>query len=136
VEVIEETFIAGRFPFAPDVLDGGVLLLETSEELLPARHVGWIVRALGERGILAAVAAVLVARPPVSDFTRRPPAAERARLRAEQRDVVTGIISRYNPDAVVCAGIPFGHTRPQWILPHGGTITVDGTARRVTADYS
>ncbi len=61
---------------------------------------------------------------------------ERARLRAEQRDVVTGIISRYNPDAVVCVGVPFGHTRPQWILPHGGTITVDGTARRVTADYS
>jgi muramoyltetrapeptide carboxypeptidase LdcA involved in peptidoglycan recycling len=77
-----------------------------------------------------------VARPPVSDFTRRPPTAERARLRAEQRDVVTGITSRYNPDAVVCAGIPFGHTRPQWILPHGGTITVDGTAHRVTADYS
>ena len=48
----------------------------------------------------------------------------------------TGIIGRYNPDAVVCVGIPFGHTRPQWILPHGGTITVDGTARRVTADYS
>ena len=50
-----------------------VLPLETSEELLPARHVGWIVRALGERGILAAVDAVLVARPPVSDFTHRPP---------------------------------------------------------------
>jgi muramoyltetrapeptide carboxypeptidase LdcA involved in peptidoglycan recycling len=136
VEVIEKIFVAGRFPFPPDVLDGGVLLLETSEELLPARQVGWIVRALGERGILAAVDAVLVARPAVSDFTRRPPAAERARLRAEQRDVVTAIISRYNPDAVVCVGIPFGHTRPQWILPHGGTITVDGTARRVTADYS
>ena len=29
MEVIEETFIAGRFSFAPDVLDGGVLLLET-----------------------------------------------------------------------------------------------------------
>jgi muramoyltetrapeptide carboxypeptidase LdcA involved in peptidoglycan recycling len=136
VEVIEETFIAGRFSFAPDVLEGGVLLLETSEELLPARYVGWIVRALGERGILAAVDAVLVARPPVSDFTRRPPAGERARLRAEQRDVVTGIIGQYNPDAVVCVGVPFGHTRPQWILPHGGTITVDGAARRVTADYS
>jgi muramoyltetrapeptide carboxypeptidase LdcA involved in peptidoglycan recycling len=37
---------------------------------------------------------------------------------------------------VVCVGIPFGHTRPQWILPHGGAITVDGAARRVTADYS
>jgi muramoyltetrapeptide carboxypeptidase LdcA involved in peptidoglycan recycling len=72
----------------------------------------------------------------VSDFTFRPPAAERARLRAEQRDVVTGLISQYNPEAVVCVGIPFGHTRPQWILPHGGVITVDAIARRVTADYS
>jgi muramoyltetrapeptide carboxypeptidase LdcA involved in peptidoglycan recycling len=136
LEVIEEILTAGRFPFEPDVLDGGVLVIETSEELLPARNVGWIVRALGERGILAAVGAVLVARPPVSDFTRRPPAGERARLRAEQRDVVVDLIGRYNPEAVVCVGIPFGHTRPQWIIPHGGAITVDGMARRVIADYS
>jgi muramoyltetrapeptide carboxypeptidase LdcA involved in peptidoglycan recycling len=136
LEVIEWVLTAGRFPFDPDVLDGGVLIIETSEELPPARNVGWIVRSLGERGILAAVDAVLLARPPVSDFTRRPPAAERARLRAEQRDVLAGVISRYNPEAVVCAGIPFGHTRPQWIVPHGGAITVDGAARRVVADYS
>jgi muramoyltetrapeptide carboxypeptidase LdcA involved in peptidoglycan recycling len=136
LEVIQEILTAGRFPFGPDVLDGGVLLIETSEELLPARNVAWIVRALGERGILGAVDAVLVARPPVSDFTRRPPAGERARLRAEQRDVVVELIGGYNPEAVVCVGIPFGHTRPQWILPHGGAITVDGTVRRVAADYS
>ncbi len=136
LEVMEWILTAGRFPFGPDVLDGGVLLVETSEELLPARNVAWIVRSLGERGILAAAGAILVARPPVSDFTRRPPAEERARLRAEQRDVVVEVISRYNPGAVVCAGIPFGHTRPQWIVPHGGTITVDGAARRVIADYS
>jgi muramoyltetrapeptide carboxypeptidase LdcA involved in peptidoglycan recycling len=136
LEVIEEVLTAGRFPFEPDVLDGGVLIIETSEELLPARNVGWIVRSLGERGILGAVDAVLVARPPVSDLTRRPPAEERARLRAEQRDVVVELIARYNPEAVVCVGIPFGHTRPQWIIPHGGTITVDGTVRRVFADYS
>jgi muramoyltetrapeptide carboxypeptidase LdcA involved in peptidoglycan recycling len=136
LEVMEWILTAGRFPFGPDVLDGAVLLLETSEELLPARYVGWIVRALGERGILAAAGAVLVARPPVSNFTSRPPAAERARLRAEQRDTVVEVIDRYNPDAVVCVGIPFGHTRPQWIVPHGGTITVDGAARRVVADYS
>jgi hypothetical protein len=136
LEVIEWILTAGRFPVDPGVLDGGVLILETSEELLPARNVGWIVRALGERGILAAVDAVLVARPPVSDFTRHPTTEERARLRAEQRDVVVALIGQYNPDAVICVGIPFGHTRPQWIVPHGGAITVDGTTRRVLADYS
>ena len=46
-----------------------------------------------ERSILGAAVAVLVARPLVSDFIRRPPAAERA----EQRDVVTEITGRYNP---------------------------------------
>jgi len=136
LEVIEWVLTAGRFPADPGVLDGGVLLIETSEELLPARNVGWIVRALGERGILAAVDAVLVARPPVSDLTRRPTAEERTRLRAQQRDVVVATIGRYNPDAVICVGPPFGHTRPQWILPHGGAITVDGANRRVFADYS
>jgi muramoyltetrapeptide carboxypeptidase LdcA involved in peptidoglycan recycling len=136
LEVIEWILTAGRFPFGPDVLDGGVLLIETSEELLPAHNVGWIVRSLGERGILAVVDAVLVARPPVSDLARRPAAEERARLRAEQRDVVVEMVGRYNPDAVVCVGIPFGHTRPQWIVPHGGMITVDGVTQRVVADYS
>jgi len=85
---------------------------------------------------LSAVDAVLLARPPVSDFTRRPDKAERARLRAEQAAVVVEVISSYNPQAVVCAGVPFGHTRPQWIIPHGGEITVDGARQRVFADYS
>ena len=135
LEVIEWVLAAGRFPFGPEVLDGGVLLLETSEELPPAGEVGQIIRCLGERGLLGAADAVLVARPPVSDLTRRPPAGERARLRAEQRDVAVEMISRYNPDAVICFGVPFGHTRPQWILPHGGSITVDGASRKITADY-
>lgn len=135
LEVMEWILTAGRFPFPPDVLDGGVLLIETSEELLPAPNVGWIVRSLGERGLLEAVDAVLVGRPPVSDFTHRPGADDRARLRAEQRDTVVEVVSRYNPEAVVCVGVPFGHTRPQWILPHGGRITVDGAERRIHADY-
>ena len=136
LEVLQWILTAGRFPFDADVLAGGVLLLETSEELLPPREVGWIVRSLGERGILGAVDAVLLARPPTSDLEHRPPDDERRRLRAEQRDVVAEVVHRYNPDAVLCAGVPFGHTRPQWILPHGGRVTVDGAARRVHAHYS
>lgn len=136
LEVLEWVLTAGRFPADPRVVEGGVLLVETSELLLPAEKVGWILRSLGERGILAAVDAVLMARPPVSDFDRHPTDAERGRLRAEQRDVAVEVISRYNPDAVVCVGVPFGHTRPQWIVPHGGTVTLDGVHRRVLADYS
>jgi muramoyltetrapeptide carboxypeptidase LdcA involved in peptidoglycan recycling len=135
-EVLQWILTAGRFPVDPGVLSGGVLLLETSEELIPAREFGWIVRCLGERGVLAAVDAVLVARPPTSSFEVRPSPEERAARRAEQRDVALELVQRYHPEAVVVVGVPFGHTRPQWILPYGGTVTVDSTAQRLWADYS
>ena len=135
-EVLQWLLTAGRFPADPAVLAGGVLLLETSEELIPARELGWIVRSLGERGLLAAVDAVLVARPPTSSFEVRPTRDERAARRAEQRDVAIGTVQRYNPDAVIVVGVPFGHTRPQWVLPYGGRVTVDGAAQEVWADYS
>lgn len=136
LEVLQWVLTAGRFPQDPGVLAGGVLLVETSELLIPPTEVGWILRSMGERGILSAVDAVLVARPPASYFDDRPDAAERQRRRDAQRDVVIETVTRYNPTAVVCVGIPFGHTRPQWILPHGGRMTVEAGARRVTADYS
>ncbi len=135
-EVVQWILTAGRFPADPAVLDGGVLLLETPEERIPARELGWIMRALGERGLLAAVDAVLVARPPTSTFDVRPTPDERAARRAEQRDVAIETVRRYNPDAVIVVGVPFGHTRPQWILPYGGEVTVDGASQTLWADYS
>lgn len=135
-EVLQWILTAGRFPADPAVLDGGVLLLETSEELIPAREFGRILRGLGERGLLGAVDAVLVARPPTSGFDIHPTPAERAALRAEQRDVAVDTVQRYNPGAVIVVGVPFGHTRPQWILPHGGTVIVDGDHQRLWADYA
>lgn len=135
VEVVQWLLTAGRFPADATVLDGGVLLLESSEELIPAREFGWIMRSLGERGILSAVDALVVARPPTSDFTTRPSAEERRARRAEQRDTAVRTMEGYNPDAVVVVGPPFGHTRPQWIVPYGGFMTVDGANRQLFADY-
>jgi muramoyltetrapeptide carboxypeptidase LdcA involved in peptidoglycan recycling len=54
--------------------------------------------------------------------------------RAEQRDTVIDVVHAYNADAVVVVGPPFGHTRPQWIVPYGGFMTVDGASRRLFAD--
>lgn len=94
------------------------------------------VRGLGERGILGVVAGVMVARPPVSSHEEIPAPEERQRLRAAQREVIAGELARYNPEAVVCFGVPFGHTRPQWILPYGGSVRLDGRTRQVTANYN
>ncbi len=136
IEVLQWILTAGRFPADPTVLDGGILMLETSEELIPATEFGYILRSLGERGLLESVSGVLLARPASSSFEHRPDAAGRQTHRAAQRDAALEIIKRYNRQAVVCVGVPFGHTRPQWILPYGGLITVDGTEQRVWADYS
>lgn len=135
IEVLDQLALADRLPSA-DALQGAILILETSELLAPANWVKRWVRALGERGVLEAVDGVMVARPPVSTHGQVPPSAERARLRAAQRDVLSTEIARYNPDAVVCIGVPFGHTRPQWILPYGGTIQLDGKAGTITASYA
>ncbi len=135
IDVLQWILMAGTFSVDPSVLEGAVLLLETSEDVIPAKEFRWVLDSLGERGILSAVSAVLVARPPASDLERRPDAAARAAYRAEQRDAAIEVVARYNSDAVVCVGIPFGHTRPQWILPYGGVVTVDGRAQRVWADY-
>ncbi|MBA2738194.1 MAG: LD-carboxypeptidase [Nocardioidaceae bacterium] len=135
IEVVQWILTAGRFPADPTVLDGGVLILETSEEIIPAQEFGWILRSLGERGLLAAVEAVIVARPPASNFEKQPSASQRAAHRAKQRDVAIEVVGYYNADAVVCVGVPFGHTRPQWILPYGGEVTVDGVERKVWSDY-
>ncbi len=135
IEVVQWILTAGRFPADAAVLNGGVLLLEASEDIIPAQEFGWILRSLGERGLLAAVDAVLVARPPASSFEKQPSAQGRAAHRAQQRDATIEVVGRYNPDAVVCVGMPFGHTRPQWVLPYGGEVTVDGVDRKVWADY-
>ncbi|MCZ2405083.1 LD-carboxypeptidase [Paenarthrobacter sp. Z7-10] len=136
IEVIDQIALADRMPSSDDLV-GAILLLETSEETPSAQEVKRWVRALGERGVLEAVAGVIIARPPVSDMhSPLPSPDERAQLRSAQREAVVEQIARYNSNAPVCVGVPFGHTRPQWIIPHGGTIRLDGITRTIIADYN
>ena len=99
---------AGRFATDPGALAGGVLLLETSEDLIPAQELGWILRSLGERGMLEAVDAVLVARPPASDLERRPDAAAEAHWRVNGSGPTTT-----DRDQVVRG------PQPSWSVPPG-----------------
>lgn len=109
---------------------------EVLQWILTAREFGWILRSLGERGVLRAVDAVVVARPPAAEYGKpRPHPRARAAHRYAQREMAIETVQRYNPDAVIVVGVPFGHTRPQWILPFGGFVTVDGAEQRLWADY-
>lgn len=135
LEVIDWIALANRMPDNEE-LRGSILLLETSEELPAVETVRHWVRALGERGTLGTVAGVLLARPPVTELGRPlPPAHERRELRTAQYEAVIEEVAAYNPEAVVCAGPTFGHTRPQVIVPYGGEITLDGMHRQVLANY-
>lgn len=136
IEVLDWISLAGRLP-ENEHLQGGVLLLETSEELPPVETVRRWVRALGERGMFESVAGVVLARPPVTEMGEPVlPANERASRRSDQYDAVIEEIAACNPEAVVCAGVPFGHTRPQVIVPYGGSVILDGSAQKIYADYS
>jgi muramoyltetrapeptide carboxypeptidase LdcA involved in peptidoglycan recycling len=136
IEVVQWVLTAGRFPTDPSLLAGHVLLVESSEDQPSATEVGYILRSMGERGLLSEVAGVLAARPAASDLEHPGTPESRRAFRDAQREVILDALATYNPEAVVCVGVPFGHTRPQWILPHGGEVTLDGVAQRVFADYA
>ena len=134
LEILDWLALAGRLP-DPEALEGGILLVETSEERPDAGVVARWLRALGEGGYLAAVAGVVAARPITRDLESPVEPERQTAERAAQRDAVLDTVARYNPSAVVAVGVPFGHTRPQWIVPYGGPMTLDGATRRITASY-
>jgi muramoyltetrapeptide carboxypeptidase LdcA involved in peptidoglycan recycling len=115
--------------------DGGVLLLETSEEMPSDVEVYRTVRHMGERGLLADVPAVLVGRPQTWDFDRRREPAERAAYREAQRAAISRALAEYAPDPVVVFDVDFGHTSPQQPMPYGGDVRVDGVSRRISVRY-
>jgi len=45
------------------------------------------------------------------------------------------VFEAYNPEAMIVFNVDFGHTDPQWVLPYGGTMTVNGLAGTITASY-
>jgi muramoyltetrapeptide carboxypeptidase LdcA involved in peptidoglycan recycling len=62
--------------------------------------------------------------------------AEREHYRAAQRDAVLGAFARHTPEAMIVFGVDIGHTDPQWVVPYGGPLTIDGPRRTITAHYS
>ncbi|WP_369168524.1 S66 peptidase family protein [Streptomyces sp. R28] len=115
--------------------DGGVLLLETSEEMPSSEEVFRTMRNMGERGLLQRFSALLMGRAKTWSFERPNSPEEAARYAAEQREAVLRAMRAYAPDTTIVFDVDFGHTDPQLVIPYGGLVRVDGPARRITVTY-
>lgn len=135
LEILHWNLAADRWIGSIDQYAGCVLILETSEELPSADEVFRMLRNAGERGLLQQFPGVVVAKPKAWDRETDQSPEQRADFREAQRSAVLRALAAYNPDAMVVFGPDFGHTDPQYVLPYGGVMTVDGPARRITVDY-
>jgi len=135
LEILQWNLAAGRWIRPAEDYAGCVLLIETDEEMPGPTQVFRMLRNMGERGLLAQFPAVLFARAKAASFGVPADAAERDRYRAEQQAAVIRAFQDYHPEVMLVFDVDFGHTDPQWVLPYGGTVTVDGPARTITAHY-
>ncbi|MFD9445824.1 S66 peptidase family protein [Streptomyces sp. NPDC060006] len=124
-----------EIPGDPAVHDGGVLFLETSEELPSDEGVFRVLRGMGERGLLQRFSALLMGRAKTWSFEHPNSPEQGARYAADQRAAVQRAMRVYAPDAMVVFDVDLGHTDPQIVIPYGGVIRVDGPARRITVTY-
>ncbi|MFD7435291.1 S66 peptidase family protein [Streptomyces sp. NPDC059861] len=136
LEILGWLLMADR-EIAPDPAeyDGGVLFLETSEDMPSAEEVFRTLRNMGERGLLRRFPGLLMGRPKTWSFDRPNSPDEAGRYAAEQRVAVLRALRAYAPETLVVFDVDLGHTDPQLVIPYGGLIRVDGPARRITVTY-
>ncbi|MFZ3474467.1 S66 family peptidase [Streptomyces sp. 4.24] len=135
LEILSWLLMADRVARIPGAHTGGVLFLETSEEMPRAEEVYRILRCMGERGLLREFPALLMGRAKSWSFENRFGPEERIRHRREQREAVLRALGEYAPDTMAVFDVDLGHTDPQVVIPVGGRVRVDGPARRIFVTY-
>ncbi len=136
VESIDELLRHGvQIPSLQD-FENVVLFTESSEEIPSADYVYRIYRALGERGILQRVKAVLTGRPKAWEFGKEHNVEEKSVYRKSQREAIAKAVRQYNPSIPIIHNIDIGHTAPQIPLPNGRRIRVDAKDKKIFVDFS
>ena len=112
-----------------------VLCTETSEEIPSSDYVSRVYRALGERGILERVKAVLVGRPKAWEFDKQKSKAEKKEYSRGQRNVIAETVRMYNKNVPIVQNLDFGHTDPQMPLPYGKNVRLIGARKQIFIDF-
>jgi muramoyltetrapeptide carboxypeptidase LdcA involved in peptidoglycan recycling len=135
LEIVHWNLAAGRWIHPVEEYAGCVLVLEPDEERPSPEAVYRMLRNIGERGLLEVCPALVWGRPPVGDFELHPPPDEAAAKRLAYREAVLRAVAEYHPGMLVVLDVDIGHTSPQWVLPYGGPVTVDGERQVITAHF-
>jgi muramoyltetrapeptide carboxypeptidase LdcA involved in peptidoglycan recycling len=135
LEVLHWNLAANRWIKPNEVYRDCVLILETSEEMPSSDEVFRMLRNFGERGLLAQFPAVVFAK--AKTWHPHDPLDEerRSAFRAAQELAVLQAFEIYNPAAMIVYGPDFGHTDPQYVLPYGGLMTIDGPSQKISVQY-
>lgn len=112
-----------------------VLLLETSEEIPSYGYVGRVMRALGERGILANIQGILVGRPKAWEFDKPFTKEERTAYVKGQQEIIIETVREYNRNVPIVQNMNFGHTDPQIPMPYGGRVRVDSNKQKIFVSF-
>jgi muramoyltetrapeptide carboxypeptidase LdcA involved in peptidoglycan recycling len=135
IEVLSWLLMTGRSIPDAEHCRGGVLFLETSEELPPADEVYRILRAMGERGLLRQFFAVLFGRAKAWSIDHHTTPEQKATYQRDQHAAVLRALTEYAPEALAVLDVDFGHADPQLVIPYGGQIRIDGTTHHITVRY-
>jgi muramoyltetrapeptide carboxypeptidase LdcA involved in peptidoglycan recycling len=135
LEIIDLHLRTGIYMRPDNRYEGAVLFLETSEEMPPASYVYRVLMCMGERRLLQRFAAVAWGRPKAWSLDERNDHAAKARYTREQHEAVVAAVTEYHPGVPLVFGVDFGHTEPQYVIPSGGTVTVDGHTRQIEVTY-
>ncbi len=135
VESIDELLRHGvQFPTLEE-FKGIVLFVETSEEMPPHDYVRRIFRALGERGILANIRALIVGRPKAWEFDKQYTDDEKSAYKLGQRKMVLEIVRAYNPSVPIVQNLDIGHTSPQICLPVGKLMQIYSVNQKISVEF-
>lgn len=131
LEILDALLAADKFIPHLDEFNDIVLYLETSEELPTEGFVYRFIAALGERGILAKIKALLIGIPK-TQFINIIPAGGRENYIINQRTTIINALADYDAPIPTIFNMSFGHTDPQMILPNGGLINIDCANKRIS----
>lgn len=135
LEIIDFHLRTSKYLLPPYAYEGVVLYFETSEELPSATYVYRVLMCMAERGLLQRFAAVLVGRPKAWSFKHPNGPGDKIRFISAQEEAIRKALCEYHPQVLAVFNMDFGHTDPQFIMPSGGHVRIDGIEESIYLTY-